>query len=406
MEKSPEAFRTISEVAELLETPAHVLRFWESRFPQIRPVKRAGGRRYYRPTDVALLSGIRLLLHDHGMTIRGVQKILREQGVRHVCALGADASLMAEASAEWAGDEAVAAAILDAVAVDPVPDDRVIPWPGQRAAAPAQGEPDAPDDESQPAGEASLAPEPDAADAAAPALAAEQDPADPAETEPEQDVMEGAAPVEPEPLDDPQPQADIAADPEPESAATLAVDPEPGLSDGVGVDDIVFASSHRADEPTGRGGDDPAPDDPMTDPSPAEGSDPSDQSGAEADPPPADSAAQSGAPDEPEPDKMAIPEPAAQRRQGPPDDAPDLPLFLYRPAEPAPAPAVAAPPAGRPAPAVQDGSDALAPRHDLRIMALALRRADPQALDPAALHALRDQAVALRQRLSRPVGFP
>lgn len=87
MDKSPDAFRTISEVAEVLETPAHVLRFWESRFPQIRPVKRAGGRRYYRPADVALLTGIKRLLHDEGLTIRGVQKILREQGVRHVAAL-------------------------------------------------------------------------------------------------------------------------------------------------------------------------------------------------------------------------------------------------------------------------------------------------------------------------------
>ncbi len=88
MDKAPDAFRTISEVAELLETPAHVLRFWESRFPQIKPVKRAGGRRYYRPADVALLSGIRQLLHSEGMTIRGVQKVLREQGVRHVASLG------------------------------------------------------------------------------------------------------------------------------------------------------------------------------------------------------------------------------------------------------------------------------------------------------------------------------
>lgn len=87
MEKSPDAFRTISEVADHLDTPAHVLRFWESRFPQIRPVKRAGGRRYYRPSDVALLAGIRRLLHDEGLTIRGVQKILREQGVRHVAGL-------------------------------------------------------------------------------------------------------------------------------------------------------------------------------------------------------------------------------------------------------------------------------------------------------------------------------
>ncbi|WP_136645445.1 MerR family transcriptional regulator [Tabrizicola sp. YIM 78059] len=87
MDKSPDAFRTISEVAEVLNTPAHVLRFWESRFTQVRPVKRAGGRRYYRPSDVALLAGIKRLLHDEGMTIRGVQKMLRDKGVRHVASL-------------------------------------------------------------------------------------------------------------------------------------------------------------------------------------------------------------------------------------------------------------------------------------------------------------------------------
>ena len=84
MDKSAGAFRTISEVSEALDTPAHVLRFWESRFTQIKPVKGAGGRRYYRPSDVALLSGIRKLLHEDGLTIRGVQKILREKGVRFV----------------------------------------------------------------------------------------------------------------------------------------------------------------------------------------------------------------------------------------------------------------------------------------------------------------------------------
>lgn len=88
MKKAPEAFRTISEVAEILETPAHVLRFWESKFYQIRPVKRAGGRRYYRPDDVALINGIRTLLQDQGMTIRGVQRILQESGVKHVTGLG------------------------------------------------------------------------------------------------------------------------------------------------------------------------------------------------------------------------------------------------------------------------------------------------------------------------------
>jgi resuscitation-promoting factor RpfA len=84
MEKSPDAFRTISEVADWLGVPTHVLRFWESRFPQVKPVKRAGGRRYYRPADMMLLGGIKRLLHDDGLTIRGVQKMLREEGVRHV----------------------------------------------------------------------------------------------------------------------------------------------------------------------------------------------------------------------------------------------------------------------------------------------------------------------------------
>ena len=85
--KSPEAFRTISEVAEWLGVPAHVLRFWESRFGQVKPVKRAGGRRYYRPSDMELLGGIRKLLHEDGLTIRGVQKLLREKGVKHVAAM-------------------------------------------------------------------------------------------------------------------------------------------------------------------------------------------------------------------------------------------------------------------------------------------------------------------------------
>lgn len=84
MRKAPDAFRTISEASDALKTPAHVLRFWESKFSQVKPVKRAGGRRYYRPADIDLLSGIRTLLHDQGMTIRGVQKLISEKGVRHV----------------------------------------------------------------------------------------------------------------------------------------------------------------------------------------------------------------------------------------------------------------------------------------------------------------------------------
>ena len=115
MDKSPDAFRTISEVADVLETPAHVLRFWESRFTQIKPVKRAGGRRYYRPTDVALLAGIKRLLHDEGLTIRGVQKILRDQGARHVAGLSDDSVGLGDLVAQGIDlDEAILMEALDA----------------------------------------------------------------------------------------------------------------------------------------------------------------------------------------------------------------------------------------------------------------------------------------------------
>ena len=88
LDKAPEAFRTISEVAEDLDLPQHVLRFWETRFTQIKPLKRGGGRRYYRPGDVDLLKGIRALLYGEGYTIRGVQRILREEGNGYVSSIG------------------------------------------------------------------------------------------------------------------------------------------------------------------------------------------------------------------------------------------------------------------------------------------------------------------------------
>ena len=91
MDKAPDAFRTISEVAEDLDIPQHVLRFWETRFAQIKPMKRSGGRRYYRPDDVDLLKGIRRLLYGEGYTIRGVQRILKEHGIKSVQGL-ADSS--------------------------------------------------------------------------------------------------------------------------------------------------------------------------------------------------------------------------------------------------------------------------------------------------------------------------
>lgn len=91
MDKAPDAFRTISEVAQDLDIPQHVLRFWETRFSQIKPMKRSGGRRYYRPDDVDLLKGIRRLLYSEGYTIRGVQRILKEHGIKSVQGL-ADSS--------------------------------------------------------------------------------------------------------------------------------------------------------------------------------------------------------------------------------------------------------------------------------------------------------------------------
>ncbi len=88
VEKSADAFRTISEAATELDLPQHVLRFWETRFSQIKPLKRGGGRRYYRPDDLLLLKGIRHLLYDRGFTIKGVKKVLKDQGVRQVIAIG------------------------------------------------------------------------------------------------------------------------------------------------------------------------------------------------------------------------------------------------------------------------------------------------------------------------------
>lgn len=115
LEKSPDAFRTISEVAEDLDLPQHVLRFWETRFSQIKPLKRGGGRRYYRPDDVELLKGIRHLLYGEGYTIKGVQRILKEQGQRFVTQIWReDASPLATMAVQT--DEAEAVATSEAVA--------------------------------------------------------------------------------------------------------------------------------------------------------------------------------------------------------------------------------------------------------------------------------------------------
>jgi len=106
LDKAPEAFRTISEVAEDLDLPQHVLRFWETRFTQIKPMKRGGGRRYYRPEDVDLLRGIRLLLYGEGFTIRGVQRLLKDKGVAFVAAAGQNGSVQTVAAERGEDDAA------------------------------------------------------------------------------------------------------------------------------------------------------------------------------------------------------------------------------------------------------------------------------------------------------------
>ncbi|MDR5651714.1 MerR family transcriptional regulator [Ruixingdingia sedimenti] len=264
MEKSPDAFRTISEVADLLETPPHVLRFWETRFPQVRPVKRAGGRRYYRPADIALLAGIRALLHDQGMTIRGVQKILREQGVRHVMDLpeavvpaGAPAAIPPAQPPETAAPPAAAPGPTDlperpdppeAPGVEPVPEaadpldlsadaasaDAGEDVAGQAFAAPA----DLPDDAGQPGGVAEPAVLPGAEASSRPAprlslVSAAPPVPDPAAPPPEADPMpEDTAPQPEDAAMDPRqsdlfnhaaPPADSAPPPAPDSLP----DPEP-----------------------------------------------------------------------------------------------------------------------------------------------------------------------------------
>ncbi len=118
LNKSPDAFRTISEVAEDLDLPQHVLRFWETRFTQIKPMKRGGGRRYYRPQDVDLIKGIRHMLYDQGYTIKGVQRMLRDNGNQFVVSVGNGDVSAVEALArrrpEEEEDEAVASPVREA----------------------------------------------------------------------------------------------------------------------------------------------------------------------------------------------------------------------------------------------------------------------------------------------------
>lgn len=206
MTKSPEAFRTISEVAQWLDVPTHVLRFWESRFTQVKPVKRAGGRRYYRPADMALLGGIKVLLHDDGLTIRGVQKILREQGIKAV-------QRMSPALETFLGDE------FSQEAVDDVIEGEYSALEDNAGDAPAAELPESHDR----APHAEDSPQPVVADpprAAEPdVVAAPEAPADPVEPEPD--------PVTPDNVVSMAPQGLFGSTRKPEDAAERADPPPP-----------------------------------------------------------------------------------------------------------------------------------------------------------------------------------
>ncbi|ASP32219.1 MerR family transcriptional regulator [Labrenzia sp. VG12] len=128
-DKSPDAFRTISEVADDLDLPQHVLRFWETRFSQIKPLKRGGGRRYYRPDDVELLKGIRHLLYGEGYTIKGVQRILKEQGPRFVMQVRHEAGSPSPAPSSATPQSPNGPSLQAAPAEGPVPNDPGEPLP-------------------------------------------------------------------------------------------------------------------------------------------------------------------------------------------------------------------------------------------------------------------------------------
>ncbi|CUH80685.1 hypothetical protein TRM7557_03044 [Tritonibacter multivorans] len=221
MSKSPDAFRTISEVAEWLEIQAHVLRFWESKFTQVKPVKRAGGRRYYRPSDMLLLGGIQHLVHDKGMSIKDAQAMIREQGVQAIQAM----------SRPLEGEEAVAPA---PEAKDSVWDDRPRTNPETVAAAQAAPVPDPEPVQPEPEPVQGAAPAPVAEHAIAPAPTPEATDETTVETTVENAVDTTVQPAEPAPLTEPvapavaeaPPAVGVAAE-DAQQAAVAATPPAP-----------------------------------------------------------------------------------------------------------------------------------------------------------------------------------
>ncbi|MDC0656961.1 MerR family transcriptional regulator [Leisingera sp. SS27] len=261
MSKSPDAFRTISEVAEWLDVQAHVLRFWESKFTQVKPVKRAGGRRYYRPADMQLLGGIRKLLHVDGLSIKEVQALLREQGVAHVASLShpldgeEEPAVEAAAPADKLGDDWQQSLEMsaEASAGGSTEDSNVVGFPqagaddgppAPPAASPAAPRPEAAAapqmqmDLAPPAASESPAPSEDAPAAAATAYTAPS--ADPASAAGEpaglaKDQAEDAAPSEDQAVEDQPVSAQQAFGSEP-ALRPEAEDTEPSAADSTMLD--------------------------------------------------------------------------------------------------------------------------------------------------------------------------
>jgi DNA-binding transcriptional MerR regulator len=242
MPKSPDAFRTISEVADWLGIQAHVLRFWESKFTQVKPIKRAGGRRYYRPADMMLLGGIKKLLHDDGLTIKGVQKILREDGMNHVASMSPPLD-EADLDMQVLADPGLASAPTP----EPEPQAVVLPFGSPKEAVTAAPEMPEPVTEPEVTGE----PEP----VVEPEVVAEAEPVSAVESEPKQAAQVGQTPDGVEQSEAPAPEAkDTAPVPDraemPEEAAGGA-SPEKAQATGTtAVAATEDAQPHAAADPT------------------------------------------------------------------------------------------------------------------------------------------------------------
>lgn len=277
MSKSSQAFRTIREVSDWLDVKAHVLRFWESKFPQIKPVKRAGGRRYYRPADMELVGGIKVLLHEQGMTIKGVQNLIRDEGVSHVMALSPSIDINDDAPEEeiQAWDQALSDDDGRSAARENVEDAEVL----------SAGDPEAaPEEVAMPA-------EPEAA----------------GEPQINEAVEAVALPTTPAPVaaDTTEPQLPFGLDEVPAPAKT---EPEPAL-----ILDEPDSGSGGGDDPSGAADVMDAAPDEARDETPAEATDGNVENEAPA-----------PAPEAPAMDAPPAPAPTAAELAPPPADEPDM----------------------------------------------------------------------------------